>query len=59
MSAKDDFPTLIQYALDTIFCSAMATGCERVFSSIKKLITLERNQLEEDIIETCECLKAW
>jgi hypothetical protein len=25
----------------------------------KKLITPERNQLEEDIIEVYECLKAW
>jgi hypothetical protein len=29
------------------------------FSSVKKLITSERHQLEEDIIEACECLKAW
>jgi len=28
------------------------------FSSVKKLITSERKQLE-DIIEACECLKAW
>jgi hypothetical protein len=33
--------------------------CEQVFSSVKKLITSERNQLEEDIIEACECLKTW
>ena len=25
----------------------------------KKLLTPERNQLMEDIIEACECLKAW
>jgi hypothetical protein len=48
-----------QYALDTLSCPAMSTECERVFSSAKKLITLERNQLGEDIIEACECLKAW
>jgi hypothetical protein len=36
----------------------MLTECEQVFSSAKKLITPERNQLEEDIIEACECLKA-
>jgi hAT family C-terminal dimerisation region len=39
-----------QYALDTVSCPAMSTECERVFSSAKKLITPERNQLEEDII---------
>jgi hAT family C-terminal dimerisation region len=59
MSGKDDFLTLFQYALDTLFCPAMLTECERVFSSAKKLITPERNQLEEDIIEACECLKGW
>src|SRR5947199_8712524 len=59
MSGKDDFPTLFQYALDTLSCPAMSAECERVFSSAKKLITPERNQLEEDIIEACECLKAW
>jgi hypothetical protein len=37
----------------------MSTECERVFSSAKKLITPERNQLGEDIIEACECLKGW
>jgi hypothetical protein len=31
----------------------------RVFSSTKKLITLERNCLAEDIIEASECLKNW
>jgi hypothetical protein len=39
-----------QYALDTLFCPAISTECERVFSSAKKLITPKRNQLEEDII---------
>jgi len=37
----------------------MSTECERVFSSTKKLITSERNALAKDIIEACECLKAW
>ena len=59
MSSKDDFPTLFQYALDTLSCPAMSTEYERVFSSAKKPITPERNQLGEDIIEACECLKAW
>lgn len=59
MSGKDDFSTLFQFALDTLFCPAMSAECERIFSSAKKLITSERNHLEEDIIEVCECLKAW
>ena len=28
-------------------------------TTAKKLLTPERNQLMEDIIEACECLKAW
>ena len=59
MSGKDDFPTFFQYAFDTLSCLVMSTECERVFSSVKKLIATERNQLGEDIIEACECLKAW
>jgi hypothetical protein len=59
ISKKTTYPTLYQYALDTLSCPAMSTECERVFSSAKKLLTPERNQLSEDIIEACECLKAW
>jgi hypothetical protein len=37
----------------------MSTEREQVFSNVKKLITFERSQLEEDIIEAHKCLKAW
>jgi hypothetical protein len=50
MRRKGDFPTLFRHALDTLSCPAMSTGCERAFSSVKKLITSERNHLGEDII---------
>jgi hypothetical protein len=59
ISKISTFPTLYRYALDTLSCPAMSTECERVFSSAKKLLTPERNALSEDIIEACECLKAW
>ena len=59
ISKASTFPTLHRYALDTLSCPAMSTECERVFSSSKKLLTPERNRLAEDIIEACECLKAW
>jgi hAT family C-terminal dimerisation region len=55
----DDFPTLFSGRPYTLCCPAMSTECERVFSSTKKLITSERNALAKDIIEACECLKAW
>ena len=58
MAGKDDFPTLFQFAFDTLSCPAMSVECERVFSSTKKLITPERNHFKEDIIEACEYLKA-
>ena len=57
ISGKDDFPTLFQYALDTLSCPVMSTEWQRVFGSIKNFITSERNQLEEDIIEACELPK--
>ena len=39
ISGKDDFPALFKYVLDTLSCLAISTERERVFSSIKKLIT--------------------
>ena len=37
----------------------MAAEDERVFSSTGKLITADRNQLDEDSIEAAECLRHW
>ena len=59
ISKVSTFPTLYRHALDTLSCPAMSTECERVFSSAKKLLIPEINALSEDIIEACECLKAW
>ena len=59
MAGKDDFPTLFQFAFDTLSCLVISVECKRVFSSAKKLITPKRNHFKEDIIEACECLKAW
>jgi hypothetical protein len=53
------FPTLYQDALDKLAVPAMSAECERVFSSAKKVVTAERNRLSEDIVQACECLKAW
>ena len=55
----DYFPTPYQDALDKLAIPAMSAACERVFSSTKKIVTTERNRLSEDIIQACECLKAW
>jgi hypothetical protein len=56
---QSSFPTLFQDALDKLAIPAMSAECERVFSSVGKMITPERNRLGDDIIEACECLKAW
>jgi hypothetical protein len=37
----------------------MSAECERVFNSIKKLLTPERSRLAPDIIEASEYLKNW
>jgi hypothetical protein len=49
--------TLFQYALDTLSCPVMSTEGKQVFSNVKKLITFERSQLEEDVIEAHKCLE--
>jgi hypothetical protein len=53
------FSTLYLWALDTLAIPAMSAECERVFSSIKKLIIPERNRLGEMSIEASDCLKNW
>ena len=37
----------------------MSSECERVFSSTKQMMTPARNNLNDDIVEACECLKYW
>jgi hypothetical protein len=37
----------------------MAAEGEHVFGSAGKLITADRNQLDEDSIEAVECLRHW
>ena len=38
---------------------ATLTSILRLFSSTKKLITLESSRLAEEVIEVSECLKNW
>ena len=56
---EEAFPTLQRWALDIFACPAKSCECERAFSSVKKLITPERNSLGDNIIEALECLRAW
>jgi hypothetical protein len=59
VSKKLNFPTLRLLAFDILSIPAMSAECERVFSSAKKMITPDRNGLNSDIVEACECLKYW
>jgi hAT family C-terminal dimerisation region len=56
---QEDFPTISQMALDILFIPVISTEYERVFSSAKRLISDDRNRLQEDIIEVTEYLKGW
>jgi hypothetical protein len=58
-STAATYPSMRQWAFDTLSCPATSCECERVFSSTKKLITPERNSLADNTIEVLECLKAW
>jgi hypothetical protein len=37
----------------------MATQCERVFSAVRRTLTLERNALRLKILKAYECLRWW
>jgi hypothetical protein len=56
---RTEFPILAQLALNLLSIPAMAAEDERVFSSTGKLITADRNQLDEDSIKAVECLRHW
>ena len=52
-------PDLARMALDALAVPAMSDECERLFSSAKLLLTDRRSHLRMDIVEACECLRAW
>lgn len=54
-----DYPRLRQWALDTLSVPAMSAEIERVFSQAKRLITVDRNRLSNDMIEASVCMKHW
>jgi hypothetical protein len=59
VSQLEIVPNLAQMAIDMLCVPAMSAECERVFSSAKLLISQRRNRLTADMIEACECLRAW
>jgi hypothetical protein len=46
-------------AMDIFAIPSMSAKCERVFSSVKLLITDRRRRLGNDIIDISECLRHW
>ena len=48
-----------QQCLDLLSIPAMSVEVERVFSAVKRTITLDRNRLQNETIEELELLKYW
>ena len=59
LSRYDSQRDLASFALDLFAISPMSDECERPFSSAKLTIVDCRGRLKADIIEACECLRAW
>ena len=53
------FPSIRQWAFDTLACPATSCECERALAEQNDLLSPDRNALGDDIIEALECLKAW
>ncbi|KJZ69857.1 hypothetical protein HIM_10757 [Hirsutella minnesotensis 3608] len=59
LSRYDSQRDLARFALDLFAISPMSDECERLFSSAKLTVVDRRGRLKADIIEACECLRAW
>ena len=53
------FPTVGQLALDIWAIPAMATECERRFSTAKLTVTSQRNSISPELLNEIQCLKQW
>ena len=52
-------PNLARMALNIFSIPPMSSEPERVFSSLKHMITADRASLKPDVIEALECVKHW
>ena len=52
-------PSLRQWAFDILSIPAMSTEIERVFSSSKRTISIDRNSLSNESFEAIQCMKHW
>ena len=53
------YPSLRQWALDTLSIPATSTELERTFSQAKRFLTDDRNRLLATSFEALQCLKQW
>jgi hypothetical protein len=53
------YPTLARMAFDLFSIPGMSSECERAFSSALRMVTDDRYNLKQDIIEADQCLKSW
>ncbi|TKA63421.1 hypothetical protein B0A49_12977 [Cryomyces minteri] len=59
LSRYDSQRDLARFALDLFAIMPMSDECERLSSSAKLTIVDRRGRLKANIIEACECLRAW
>ena len=59
MRPSNPWKALHQQALDLLYIPAMSAEVERVFSSAKRLVTPNRNRLNDETIEILQLLKYW
>jgi hypothetical protein len=59
MRKENPWGALRQMALDLLSIPAMSAEVKRVFSSSRRLITIDRNRLQDDTIEVLQLLKHW
>ena len=56
---RHDQPDLARFAFDALAIPLMSDDPERSFSAARDMITYRRNQLTDDIIQACACLRSW
>jgi hypothetical protein len=54
-----DYPSLRQWAFDTLSVPIMSIEIERVFSQTKRSIPQDRNRLTNAMVEATQCMKHW
>ena len=56
---RSPYQHLRQLAFDSLSVPAMSSDVERIFSSAKKLLSRQRNRIDEGTVECVELLRDW